>query len=158
MAQGTFTLKLQKHIMVRVCQKHYCQILVVTKIVIQAKMMKKRLGDVPFVNYNSDVDDEREEVREKVRRYVQLKKIIEDYDVEGDNEDRDGGQLISTEDVTIRDIVAHQDVEGGKVNGYESKYIDSSDPGSHDGTSEGSNANNAKRNKSKDKYYGSLFP
>lgn len=42
--------------------------------------------------------------------------------------------------------MAH-DADLGKVIGYESDYIDSSDPGSYDDTSEGSSADEARRHK-----------
>lgn len=53
--------------------------------------------------------------------------------------------------------MAH-DVDLGKVIGYESDYIDSSDPGSYDDTSEGSSADEARRHKYAKKCYNPNVP
>lgn len=45
------------------------------------------------------------------------------------------------------------DTEIGKVIGYESEYIDSSDPGSYDDTIEGTSSDEARRHKSIKKHY-----
>ncbi|KAJ0959779.1 hypothetical protein J5N97_000527 [Dioscorea zingiberensis] len=34
------------------------------------------VADVPFINHNSDIDNEREEARDKIRRFVQLRRGI----------------------------------------------------------------------------------
>ncbi|KAJ0972130.1 hypothetical protein J5N97_020089 [Dioscorea zingiberensis] len=45
------------------------------------------LVEAPFMTHNSDADEETEEAREKLRRYVQLKKTIDGRDNEGHKED-----------------------------------------------------------------------
>lgn len=45
--------------------------------------------DVSFITYNSYFDEETEEARVKINRYVQLKKKIDSNCGEGDNEDGD---------------------------------------------------------------------
>ncbi|KAJ0970278.1 hypothetical protein J5N97_023155 [Dioscorea zingiberensis] len=51
---------------------------------------EERLVDVTFINYSSDYDKEREQARDNVNKYVQLKRSIQDNVDESDNEDGDG--------------------------------------------------------------------
>lgn len=48
-------------------------------------------------------------------------------------------------------------VEGGKASHYQSDYIESSDPGSYEDTSEGSDVDHAKRHSSKSSHYDPNF-
>ncbi|KAJ0972504.1 hypothetical protein J5N97_020463 [Dioscorea zingiberensis] len=68
------------------------------------------LVEVPFETYNSDVDEEAEKAREKVRRYVQLKKTIDGRDGEGDKEDGqhiDGEEGAHTGEAIVGRVVSH---------------------------------------------------
>ncbi|KAJ0981876.1 hypothetical protein J5N97_010131 [Dioscorea zingiberensis] len=55
---------------------------------------EERLVDIPFIDFNSEADDEREEARGKIRKYVEiLRKNLEDTDRD---EYGDGGQPNNT--------------------------------------------------------------
>ena len=96
---------------------------------------------MPFIEYNSDEDAEREETRYKVRKYVELKKNLQQNDkidvdetsAENEDDDRhDGSNVIPCS-------------EFGKVRGYERDYISLSDPGSYEDTNKGLAAEDLKR-------------
>lgn len=55
-------------------------------------------------------------------------------------------------------IKRHQGADNGKVQCYESEYFDSADPSSYDDFSEGSNADDANRLRSRDNYYDPMSP
>lgn len=57
-----------------------------------SKDNEKRLINIYlfFINYNSNDDDKRD-VKDKLMKYVQLKRIIQENNYEGDNEDGDRG-------------------------------------------------------------------
>lgn len=105
-----------------------------------------RLVDVPFMEDNTNIDEEIKEAREKVQKYIQLKKNMQKEDDENlvgiDVENGDERDNINTvdEDIIVRVVRMQND----KVIGYQSKYMDSSDPGSHEDTRDDSAANDAK--------------
>lgn len=105
-----------------------------------------RLVEVPFMEDNIDIDEEIKEAREKVQNYIQLKKNMQKEDDENlvgiDVENGDERDNINTvdEDIIVRVVRMQND----KVIGYQSKYMDSSDPGSHEDTRDDSAANDAK--------------
>ena len=89
---------------------------------------EEKLVDVPFVNYNSRPDEEREHARDNISKYVQLKKSIYDNVDGSDNENGEGDRPIDNGEKDAGTIVAPSVIEDGKVHGYESDYIDSLDP------------------------------
>ncbi|KAJ0977999.1 hypothetical protein J5N97_013473 [Dioscorea zingiberensis] len=48
---------------------------------------EEMLADIPFIDHNSDTDDEREEARDKMRRFVQLRRAISQDADEGNDTD-----------------------------------------------------------------------
>lgn len=116
----------------------------------------ERLASVPFIDYNSDKDEEIEEARDKVLRYAKMKKkCMEDNDVHDTSEEGDGRQHNNAEEGPNLDTYNLVDplIGCGKVMGYDSDYFVSSDPGSYEDTSQESDADDANRHKSKDIYY-----
>ncbi|KAJ0980431.1 hypothetical protein J5N97_008686 [Dioscorea zingiberensis] len=81
---------------------------------------EKRLVDVTFINYSSDYDEEREQARDNVNKYVQLKRSIQDNVDESDNEDGDEERPV---DCLARTSEAPPVTEDGKVPGYEINII-----------------------------------
>ena len=79
--------------------------------------------DVPFIEYNLDIDEEIEEARDKFRKYVELKMTTQEKECKnnGDNGDEDQG---ADGDGDVRNNVK-QDSGIGKVTGYESDYLES---------------------------------
>ena len=78
---------------------------------------EERLVDVPFIDYDSDVDDEAEEASSKIRKYVQLIREIQgsdgvDNDVNGSeddvNTDEDPEEIIDGN----KDEVVHEGQQG----------------------------------------------
>lgn len=121
-----------------------------------SKDNEETLVDVPFIEYNSDADEEIQEARNKVRKFVQLKKTLHEKECEknSDNGDRDQGAERDRE--TGNNV--KQVVDTGKVIGYESEYLDSSDPSSYEDTSEGSIGDDARRHRSSRKVYDPSIP
>lgn len=113
---------------------------------------EERLVSVPFINYSSDEDEERNQARDKVAKYIQLKKTIQKDVCERNNEDGDACRLGNVSESSARNNMAST-IESGKVIGYESDYIDSSDPGSYEETSGNSDADDAIRHRSSNKHY-----
>ena len=113
---------------------------------------EETLVDVPIVG--SDADDERDQARVKVSKYVQLKKVVQEDVGENDTDIRDRGRTIDGEEGHAVPNAA----QDGKVVGFESDYIESSNPGSYEETSEESDADDAKRHRSTRKYYNPDVP
>lgn len=118
---------------------------------------EERLVDVPFVDYVSDEDEEREQGRDIVSKYGNLKKSIQDEGKDNDEEqsgdENPGGSTCEgmgySEKITAKD---------GKVSGYQSDYIESSDPSSHEDISEGYDGDGAKWHTSMNKHYDNSMP
>ena len=76
---------------------------------------EERLVDVPFVEYNSNVDEEIQDARDKIKKYVQLKKTMQGTNGEhdgqngDDNQDGngDGRQITNVEDKEARNTMRH---------------------------------------------------
>ena len=89
--------------------------------------------DVPFIEYYSNVDEDIEAARDKVKKICLMKKIMQETKGENNGENGDdnqngngdGGQTTNTEDGDARNIV-RQGTNIGKVTDYESDYIESS--------------------------------
>ena len=116
---------------------------------------EERIPDVPM-NYQSIADEEKEEVRVKVSKYVQLKKKIqpsEDKRDEGHNEDKGEGEPVDNVECLAENQRPPSEVKGEKVGGFESDQFDLSDLGSNISTSSGSDADDAQRTKSSRKNY-----
>ena len=108
------------------------------------------LVDVPSVG--SDAYDERDQARVKVTKYVQLKRAMQEDVGENDNDIKDRGKdgdTVDGEAENTRPNVA----QDGKVVGFESDYIESSDPGSYEETNEESDGDDVRRHRSTRKYY-----
>lgn len=52
---------------------------------------EERFIDAPFIEYNSNVDDEKEEVRSKLKKYVEMKRTFQEKANEGDDVDKNIG-------------------------------------------------------------------
>lgn len=113
----------------------------------------ERLLEVTIVECNSDVDEERDEARDKLRRYADLRRTIQEHDNEEANEDEGEVQPTNSVDGDNRGMSRKIIADIGKITGYVSDYMDSSDPGSYESTSEDSDADDAKRHKSQNIYY-----
>ncbi|KAJ0963254.1 hypothetical protein J5N97_028376 [Dioscorea zingiberensis] len=78
---------------------------------------EERLVHVPFLEYDSDPDEEREEARAKVRKYVQMKDTLQDDDGQEEEENAnnpdemagDGGQVNDVGD-NVRPIIDNEKV------------------------------------------------
>lgn len=103
------------------------------------------LVDVSFITYNSYFDEETEEARVKIHRYVQLKKKIDSNCGEGDNEDGDTEWPTNGEEGPTASNVRALGIKSVKVIGYESDYMDYSNHRSYEDTSEGSDADDTRR-------------
>ena len=86
------------------------------------------------------------------------KTLIEENYVQDANEERDGGQPTNVEEGPNTKSSGGQSIGNGKLTGYKSEYFDSSDRSSNDDTSHESNADDAKRQKSRDNYYDHYDP
>ena len=119
------------------------------------------LVDVPFIDFNSDADEETEQARDKFRRNIELKKSVIRMGKEGDNEEGEVGQPINTVEgdaENTTNVRRASTAEFDKVTGYDSEYIDSLDPRSYEDTREGSSANDARRHRSRKNNYDSNVP
>ena len=90
-----------------------------------------------FIDYKSDEDEETVDDRDKIRRYVQMKKTMtEGNDSQAVNEEGDEAQHTNAPECPSTDTWGGQAIDSGKVVSYESEYLDSLGPGSYDDTSE----------------------
>lgn len=103
------------------------------------------LVGVPFIDPLSNLDDEREETSQKLKSYVEMKKTIQEHGGECGNRNEDEGNPTNTQSGPSTVGMGHPTAIIGKVTGYESEYMDSLDPGSYEGTSEGSSIDDARR-------------
>ncbi|XP_039132316.1 uncharacterized protein LOC120269096 [Dioscorea cayenensis subsp. rotundata] len=109
------------------------------------------LVDVPFIEYNSDADEEIQEARDKVKRYVEFKKTIQKEIGENSGDCGDENQVAGKNGDDQDNVKKGADI--GKVHGYESDYLESSDPGSYEDTSEGSIGDDARRHRSSERVF-----
>lgn len=118
---------------------------------------EEMLVDVPFIHHLSNLDDEREEARKKLS-YVEMKMTIQEHGGEGGNRNKDEGNRTNTQVSPSTVGMGHPTAVIGKFTGYESEYMDSSDPRSYKDTSEGSSADDARRHKIRKYYYNPNTP
>lgn len=109
---------------------------------------------MPFGDCNSNKDTRRDEARDKVRKYVELKNNLQEADEDANHKQTvdnssDGDQECSN----LRHVS-----EFVKASGYESDYISSLDPGSYEDTSEGSDIEGKQRYRSSRKMYDHSVP
>lgn len=117
---------------------------------------KEVLVDVPFIDFNASADEEIEQSRDKIMRYVELQKSVIRMDDEGDNEvgevekPTNIGKGFTENTVNIGRACT---TEFGKVTSYDSEYKNSLDLRSYEDTSEESSVYDARWPRSKKNYY-----
>lgn len=105
---------------------------------------EEKLVELCIIDCNSDKNAERDKANEKMRNYVEFNKSLQQSD-EKEAEKESGDQM--GDDVYEGSNLRH-DSKSGKVIGYESDCIPSSNPGSYEDTSAGSDVEEARRRRS----------